>query len=111
MKTIEVNGVKYQEIVQDDLSKIVLIRTYSAGIHFGTVKNACGTEVTLMNARRLWKWGGAFTLNEIANNGVDLSKSKISESVRVITLTQAIEIIPMTISAAKLLMEAEPCKV
>ena len=72
--------------------RIVLVRTYSAGVHYGTLIGRSGTEVTLAHARRLWSWQGANTLNEIALRGVGRG-SKVSEPVASITLTEAIEII------------------
>lgn len=73
----------------------VIIRTYSAGVHIGTLKSREGQEVVLTNARRLWSWKGALSLSEVAVNGVDRNESKISVSVPEITLLQAIEIIPV----------------
>ena len=72
----------------------VIVRTYSAGVHFGTLTSLDGKVVTLTNARRIWRWFGANTLNEIANHGVDTDRSKISEPVPAILLTEAIEVIP-----------------
>jgi len=72
----------------------VIVRTYSAGVHFGTLTSLDGKVVTLANARRIWRWFGANTLNEIANHGVDAERSKISEPVPAILLTEAIEVIP-----------------
>ena len=72
-----------------------IIRTFSAGVHIGTIKERNGREVVLTNARRLWSWGGAFTLSAVATKGVDRSKSRISVSVPEIILTEAIEIIPV----------------
>lgn len=73
----------------------VLIRTYSAGVHFGTLISREGQEVHLEHARRLWSWQGALSLSEIAAKGVDIKNSKISVPVEEILLTQAIEIIPI----------------
>jgi hypothetical protein len=73
--------------------KFVLIRTYSAGVHFGTLEEMEGQNVRLSKARRLWSWQGALSLSEIAMKGVTLSGSKISVPVDEIILTQAIEII------------------
>lgn len=81
-------------------TKIVLVRTQSAGVHVGTVKSFVGAMVTLENARRVWRWRGANTLNELANKGADESWSRISEPVPTITLTQAIEVIPCSDVAA-----------
>lgn len=73
--------------------KFVLIRTYSAGVHFGTLEEMEGQIVRLSNARRLWSWSGAMSLSEIAMKGVTINSSKISVPVDQIVLTQAIEII------------------
>lgn len=74
----------------------VLIRTYSAGVHFGTLKARNGTEATIANARRIWSWKGANTLHEIATKGVDQSQSNVSQPVSEIDLTNVIEVIPLT---------------
>ena len=78
------------------IGKTCLIRTYSAGVHFGTLVKRKKREVTLGGARRIWSWTGANTLNEIATKGIDAGKSRVSEPVESIVLTEAIEIIPMT---------------
>lgn len=75
------------------IGDFVLIRTHSAGVHFGTLINKEGKEVTLSNARRLWSWTGALSLSEIANKGIDLKNSKVSVPVEEIILTEATEII------------------
>lgn len=74
----------------------VLIRTFSAGVHFGTLLSHEGQQVHLKNARRLWSWNGALSLSEVASKGIDLNKSKVSVPVEEIILTQAIEIIPIS---------------
>lgn len=75
------------------IGDFVLIRTQSAGVHFGTLLERQGQEVVLFNARRLWSWSGALSLSEIAMKGITISSSKISVPVDEIILTQAIEII------------------
>lgn len=75
------------------LGKRVLVRTYSAGVHYGTLTDFNGTQVTLEQSRRVWYWKGAFTLNELSLTGPG-DGSRISKPVDAITLTQAIEIIP-----------------
>jgi hypothetical protein len=72
-----------------------IIRTYSAGVHVGEIVRRDGKEVELKDARRIWHWKGANTLNEIALRGV-AHGSKISEPVPSIILTEAIEIISAT---------------
>ena len=107
---IVVDGVVFVRKQEIDVSDIVLIRTYSAGVHFGALESRHGKEVVLANARRLWSWAGACSLSQVAVDGVDLKNSKISVVVPEITLTEAIEIIPMTETAAKQMMEAESWK-
>ena len=96
VETVEINGqiyVKKSSITQGPLS---IIRTYSAGVHVGEVVGHDGTVVKLKNARRLWRWRGANTLNEISLSGVNRNEyTRISEIVSEITLTEAIEIIPV----------------
>jgi hypothetical protein len=77
----------------------VIVRTYSAGVHFGTLAKHAGKEVVLTDSRRIWYWTGANTLSEISLRGVG-SGSKVSESIPYITLTEAIEIIPCSAEAA-----------
>ena len=105
MKTVIIDGQEYRQV--QNTGSIVLVRTYSAGVHFGTVKTRDGKEVVLTNARRLWQWSGACSLSQVAMDGVDLSRSKISVSVPEITLTEAIELIPMSEKAADAMMGAE----
>ncbi len=80
---------------QHEEPRLVLIRTYSAGVHFGRLESRNGKEVTLTHARRVWYWKGANTLNELIANG-PADGSKISEPTARVILTEAIEIIDMT---------------
>lgn len=78
--------------------KPVLVRTFSAGVHFGYLARRSGKEVDLVDSRRIWRWFGAMTLSEIATVGLDASKSKVAAPITV-TLTEAIEIIDCTPAA------------
>lgn len=82
------------------IGKKVIIRTYSAGVHFGTLIEKDGKEVILKDSRRLWYWkttNSGISLSEIANSGV-ASDSKVCESVSLIWL-EAVEIIPCAAAA------------
>lgn len=71
--------------------KRILVRTQSAGVHYGTLISKNGQETILSNARRLWSWNGAMSLSEIAAKGLDIKNSKISEVVEEIELPTTIE--------------------
>jgi hypothetical protein len=75
--------------------KPVIVRTFSAGAHFGYLTGRDGREVTLEKSRRLWRWYGAWTLSEIATAGLDAKKSRVAAPVSIV-LTEAIEIIDCT---------------
>lgn len=118
MKTININGEEYVKkseldnvlfnVVSEKVGRLpyVCVRTYSAGVHCGYLKERDGKEVELVNARRIWKWSGAFTLSELAVNGVEKpDECKFSCIVPRIYLTEAIEIIPMTDKAKKSIKE------
>ena len=78
----------------------VIIRTYSAGVHYGTLlteeNSSGGIHVTLENSRRIWKWSGANSLSELATLGTSSpSECNFSIPVKKIKLL-AIEIIYLT---------------
>ena len=116
-ETMIIDDVRYiredsisQEVVNTDGLKAVLIRTDSAGVHFGYLKDRTGKEGTLINTRRIYYWRGACSLSQVANDGVDVSNSKISVLVPENTFTEIIEIIPLSNKAFKNLMEAPEWK-
>lgn len=85
------------------VGKYCVIRTYSAGVHVGTVESANGTEVVLKDSRRIYNWTGAFTLSELSQNGI--TGGKIAVSLPLLALTEAVEIIPCSETAEKQLKE------
>ena len=85
------------------IGKYVVVRTYSAGVHIGVLQTQNGKEVTLKDARRIWSWNGAFTLHAVATKGI--KSGNLSCVVKEIGLTEAIEVIPTTTKAEKILRE------
>lgn len=87
------------------VGKKAIIRTYSAGVHYGTVAEKSGNEIILKDARRLyyWKTNGGVSLSEVSLTGLD-DESKVCASVEAIWL-QPIEIIPCTDEAIKSIEE------
>jgi hypothetical protein len=79
----------------------VLVRTFSAGVHVGVFMSRRGKEVWLTSARRVWSWAGANSCSELANNGLDVTQSKVCEPVKAQLVTEAIEVIACTPKAKK----------
>jgi hypothetical protein len=86
-------------------SKYVIIRTQSAGVHFGILQSRNGQEVVLTDTRRIWYWRGAASLSELALYGVTKPKEcKFAVTLPKITLIGAIEIIPVSAAASKIIL-------
>ena len=89
------------------VGKKCIIRTYSAGVWFGTVEQKSGNEVIISNARRMWMWHTkkSISLSSCAIHGINEDKSKIAESVNEVWL-EAIEIISCAEEAIKSIEDA-----
>lgn len=88
-------------------SPFVIIRTYSAGVHFGYLASHEGKCVTLHQSRRVHYWQGAASLSQMAIDGIGNPKnSRVAMEVPSITLTEAIEIIPA--EQARINLENQP---
>ena len=80
----------------------VIVRTYSAGVFFGTLVSRDGKEVVLANARRLWSWTGAASLSQLAVDGTSSPQTcKFPVAVPRVELTEAIEILHVTPEAKR----------
>ena len=80
----------------------VIVRTYSAGVFAGEIIRRRGQEVLLHNARRLWRWSGAASLSQLANEGTSAPQDcKFPAPVASVELLQAIEILSCTPAARK----------
>jgi len=83
-------------------SQYVIVRTYSAGVFAGTLISRKGKEVALRNARRIWYWAGAASLSQLAQEGTSApEKCKFPCEVDQIALTEAIEVLSVTVRARK----------
>ena len=93
------------------IGKKCIIRTYSAGVWFGTVSEKSGNEVIVTNARRMWRWHAAesISLSAVALHGIKENQSKIAEAVNSVWL-EAIEIMPCTEKAISSIEGAKNAK-
>lgn len=81
------------------IGKFVVIRTRSAGVHCGVLRQCHAGHCTVAElsvARRIWRWRGANSLHEVSLRGVSQDWSRISEPVEAIFLTEVVEVIPCT---------------
>ena len=91
------------------IGQYVIVRTYSAGCHAGTLVARDGREVELTGARRLWFWSGAASLSELASRGTSKpDKCKFPGSLDRLVLTEAIEILGTTQAAQDSIGRVEP---
>ena len=86
----------------------VIIRTYSAGVWFGRLKEKASDEVILTQARRMWRWWAneSISLSGVALHGINQEKSRIAGAIDSVWL-QAIEIIPISGKPAESIRTAE----
>jgi len=102
---IEVNGVKYvpksSQITKDGLTQCI-VRTYSAGVFLAWVDyESCEFfNCRLVDAIRVWKWAGAFTLSALARSGTTKpNECRFSQTVPEQRINRVIEMIPVTQNA------------
>jgi hypothetical protein len=91
-----------KNIIDHFIGFSVIVRTESAGVFFGVLKEKVGKQVILKNARRLWRWkcidGCGISLSSLSIHGIEYDGSRVVEAVDAIWL-EAIEIIPCTKTA------------
>ena len=89
------------------IGKEVIIRTYSAGVWFGVLKQKAGNEVILTKARRMYQWRAkeSISISGVARYGIKQENSKICGEVDSVWL-EAIEIIPVTGNSAESIRSA-----
>ena len=122
-ETLMIDDVKY---VREDALQTVkcntdglersIIRTYSAGVFIGYVKDRKaelnGVNIKLLNARRLWSWSGACSLSQLAVDGTqNPSGCKFSVVVPEQEINNVIEIIPVTKKASNSIDEVQEWKI
>lgn len=93
------------------VGKKCIVRTYSAGVWFGTIEQKDSKEVILKDARRMWRWHAAesISLSAVALHGIKQDQSKIAEAVPSVWL-EAIELIPCSDKAIKSIEGAKNVK-
>lgn len=99
---LTINGTVYvpkSNVLADKLDdmRYVLVRTYSAGVFVGYLKEQEDQKVILKKARRIWYWDGAASLSQLSTEGTSKPENcKFPCEVETIELMQVIEIIDIT---------------
>lgn len=87
-----------------NIGRRVIVRTYSAGVHYGTLEERHGDQVVITDTCRIWRWRGPLTLSELALYGCDSAEesnyTRVSERVESNTL-EAIETLTCTEEACR----------
>lgn len=78
------------------VGKLVIARSYSAGVHYGEVVSVDGENVVLKNSVRMWKWKAkdGIALSGLAQNGLSSHESKLDTVNPIIYLVGVCEVIP-----------------
>ncbi len=81
-----------------------IVRGDRSGVFFGQVTARNGQEVELRNVRKLWYWDGACAVEQLAADGVTApANCKFTVVVPEMTITDAIQIVPCSGGAVKVL--------
>lgn len=93
------------------IGKIVIIRSYSSGVHYGTLVAKQGQQVIIKNARRVHYWVGAASLSQLSMEGTKKPGScRISMPVTEYSIERVIEVLPCSKAAIKNLNEVPQWK-
>ena len=85
--------------IKNLLGKKVIVRSYGAGMFFGTLNEVevQGDKlvVELLKCRRLWYWEGAFSCTQPAIDGTkNPSRCNFTQTIDSIVISSVIEILP-----------------
>ena len=93
------------------IGKYVIIRADKAGVFFGILKEKTGTTVTLTNARKLYYWRGANTVEQLSIDGsTDPENCKFTQYVKSMIIENVIQTIPCEEKAIKIIKSIKEWK-
>lgn len=93
------------------MDKYYIIRGDRSGVFFGNIKERNNQEVTITNCRRIWYWDGAASISQLALEGVkNPNNCKFTVTVPELTILDAIEIIPCSETAVKIIKDVKEWK-
>lgn len=94
----DVTASQSKGMLRDIIETRAICRTYSGGVHFGTIQDVEPAEhgmiIKLKEAARLWSWsGGGLSLSAVALNG--MKGGRVNLSPDGIIISNVVEIIPI----------------
>ena len=92
--------------MKEYIGKKVLVRSYDAGVYFGTLEKIENDTCKVSKVRNIWRWEGASCLSQIANDGI--RDGKVSPEVSSMILNRVCQIIPLTDKAIANLESHKP---
>lgn len=89
------------DTIREDGRKVI-VRSRDAGVVYGEIIARSGADITLQNARQLWKWQAAkgITLIDVATAGVKARGCKFSTETANIVILNACALIDVSSDAA-----------
>ena len=117
--SMTIDGIEYirkDSVVTKQAEKLdgmpyVIVRTYSAGVFAGYLKERQGKEGIVLKARRIWYWAGAASLSQLAMEGTSKpDECKFPADVDQVILTEIIEVLHCTEKAQKSISEVKVWK-
>lgn len=73
-----------------------IVRADRAGVFFGQIKSKTPESVIMTDVRKIHYWDGAAAVEQISQDGVDQSSSRLTITVREMEIDKWIQIIPCT---------------
>lgn len=101
--------MEVKEIYKDCINKVCIVRSYDAGVYYGTVTHIEDETVRVENVRNIWRWSGANCLSDIATKGIDKGgDTRISVVVPSMILNRVCQILPVSDKALDNLNSYKP---
>jgi hypothetical protein len=91
------------------LEKKVIVRGDRSGVYYGTLEAKDGHNARLTNARKIWYWAGAATINQLAVDGTSKKDNcKFTVYVPSVEISDEIETILCTEKAIESIESVKP---
>lgn len=74
----------------------VIVRADRAGVFFGKIKSKTPDAVVMTDVRKIHYWDGAAAVEQISQDGVNQSQSRLTVTIREMEIANPIQIIPCT---------------